>query len=177
MKKGIKYLVTGCVLAGILGWFGMIYFRQLEKTEALAMQSILINVAIVQDKYAVAHQHYADQWAAILPQVALPNGLKTTVTPVPQDPAQYLFSFGDNPNKGYRVSLQVNPKEKQGFVVALREGSWWYHYELRRNFAQDKTECLGSKMNKRFCHYFLQFTQPLEFENLISAPAPSDKKE
>ena len=164
-KIGLLICVIGLVVAG--GVLGFVYMGQLEKTEALPMQTILVNTAIAQEKYYAAHQTYTTEWKTILPQIALPTGRNTLVTAVAGKPEQYLFSFSDNPKDGYLVSLQVNADGQRGIITAVRQGSRWYHYRLERAFPEGETQCLAGKMNQKFCHDFWQATQPLEVKNLV----------
>lgn len=170
----LKGILVVAALIALAAWALLPkYFAQLEKTQALSMQAMLVNTAIAQFLYHSKTQTYADNWADLMPYVNLPASLQVSTDAVPGQPAEYFFGFGPRGEKkqdGYNVTLRVQPDGKGGVISAARTGSAHYQYDLLRAFPQGQTECVaGRRADAAFCKVFLQMTQDLELKSLTPA--------
>lgn len=163
---GILVVVTG-------GW---LYQRQVERTSALSMQAMLVNVVIAQDLYEAKHHRLSDQWNNIVGDIARPAMLDVQMQANPQQPAEYFIGFGKNAitkRNGYEVSLSVAADGQSGSVTARRVGNWLFSYQLQRVLPDGKTQCSGKGLAKLVCHDFEQSSRDLEIENLVPVSNPS----
>ncbi|MBR3632704.1 MAG: hypothetical protein IKN49_06595 [Elusimicrobiaceae bacterium] len=159
----------------VVGGYGL-YQKQIEKTSALSMQAMLVNVVIAQDLYDAKHHRFSNQWSNIVGDVARPAMLEVQMQANPQQPAEYFIGFGKNAitkRNGYEVSLSVAADGQSGTVTARRVGSWLFSYQLQRVLPDGKTQCNGKGLAKFVCHDFEQTSRDLEVENLVPVSDPS----
>ena len=175
-QSGHLILTWGILsLVGILlvlggGWM---YQRQLERTQTLSMQAMLINVVIAQDLYQAKQHRLADKWSEIVRDIDRPASLEVQMQANAQQPTEYFMGFGkkaENRHNGYDVTLSVEADGQNGMLTARRVGSWLFSYQLQRALPDGKTQCDGKGLAKLICHDFEQTSRNLEIENLIPVP-------
>lgn len=174
----LKGILAVAVLIALAAWvFLPKYFAQLEKTQALSMQAMLVNTVIAEYAYYAKNNAFTDEWTALLPYLTEPASLEITSHAVKDKPADYFFGFGPRAKRkqdGYIVTLRLQPNGQGGAVSAARTGSVRYGYTLLRAFPEGETECVAdARADSAFCQAFSQAVQELELSlNTSAAPAP-----
>ncbi len=169
LYKWVVYLVllaAGC-------WLGGKYVAQLEKTEALSMQAMLVETTIAQEQVFAKTKQYTTDWTTLLPLMTFSPVLQVETKPLPGQ-GSYFFGFGSNAaknDKGFEVHLQITADGQSGTVTATRIHSLFYSYQLIRAFPNGEiTTCTATK-GKSFCKHISQDISALELNNLAIVPA------
>lgn len=174
-QRVLRGVVAGTVLLAVVAWLGLPkYFAQMEKTEALSMQAMLIDAAIAQESLYAKQQQYTAQWAVLVPYMSQPASLQPVVIPSVSHAGECFFGFGPSAAKkqdGYQVFLSVDEDGQGGLLRAVRTGGA-AAYTLTRAFPDGTTQCTQEGKG-RFCELFSSYTEPFELKNLV--PVSSDK--
>lgn len=173
-NKGASYfgiLVVAFILA-LAAWLLLPrYFFQLEKTQSLSMQAMLVNIAIAEESYFAKHQSYTDNWQELISLVAQPATLEITSRPLDQSASDYFFGFGRkgaHHSNGFVVTLRLMPDGASGMITAARTGSVRHRYDLIRPFPEGQTDCLAENgTSTKFCDRFLEAVEIFEIKNLV----------
>ncbi len=174
-------LLTVAVLLALAAWFLFPrYWAQLEKTQSLSMQAVIIAISTAEDAYFAQHQTYSEQWADLLPYLQLPSTLQVKASPMENNPADFFFSFNNKQKKqtdGFTVTLRLLPQGQGGTITASRNGALRHRYDLIRTFPQGSTQCLAqATAAESLCQQFMEQTELLELQNLIPAPVSQEPK-
>lgn len=166
----VRGMLVVAILLVAVGWYVLPrYFGQLEKTQALAMQVMLINASITEERFYAKHKAYSAQWSEVIDSLETSPLLQLEKEPIANDPSAYFMGFGKNAVKnknGFRVILDISADKESGVVKAQRVGSWFYKYELSVPFPEGKTNCI-SKKNQAFCARFQKDISLLDVSNLV----------
>ena len=155
----ILILMGSILLAGIYGSLKL----QQEKTNALLMQTMLINIAIAQEAYYDKQKSFAAQWKQILPDIARPASTGVMWTEVPGQPDVYYMGFGKK--ELYKVYLRLT--DQQLFISANRIHAGLLHYQLQYSLPDQQTQCKGNWGMQLFCSYILKQIEQLDVKNLV----------
>ncbi len=163
-------IVVAILMAGAACLLLPKYFALLEKNASLSMQAMLVNISIAEEKYYAKHQHYTENWAYLLPSVAMPASLQ--VVSRPMENRTHFFGFGNrakHKKDGFIVSVSVDPDGQQGIVTARRTGNVRYQYTLQREFPfGDAPSCdPASRAARTLCKNFQETAAMLELKNLV----------
>ena len=177
--SGCNWLILLVVLAGGAWWALPKYFGQLERTNALSMQAMLVEATIAEEKVFFKQKKYTSQWKELVPHMQLSPTLQVEIKPLANE-SDYFFGFypkAAQQENGYRVSVQLAADKKSGVVKAQRTGSHLYAYELERSFPDGKTHCLATR-GKALCKQVEQAIEELELVNLepVSAEQANSEK-
>ncbi len=161
----ILILLFVCVGAG----FYLLICTQQEKTNALLMQTMLINTAIAQDLYYDKHGHYTSQWSDVLAHIAGPASIPVKWQPVAQQPSVQEIIFA--PRIRYRVELSAL-EQKELSISAQRIQGGLFQYQLQYRLPQQQVQCIGGNAMKYFCRYIRKQIDQLDIKNLVAVPTP-----
>ena len=164
-----KGLCVGIViLAGVLCLLLPHYVGQFEKTRAMSMQAMLINVLIAEDSYYGKQGVFTDKWQDLIKKITQPVMLEPQLQAVPNQPEKYFIGFGKDAaekQNGYIVSLSVGADKQSGRISAVRTKNWFYRYELSREFPNGDLQCKG-KWTQRFYTKLIRAVDEFELKNL-----------
>ena len=174
ISKGLSVIII--LLAAVAAFLLPRYVGQFEKTRALSMQAMLINVLIAQDAYYAKQGVFTDDWQTLLPNIEKPASLQPQLQAIAGQPQNYFIGFGQNAAKkqnGYIVSLALQEDKQSGTITATRTPNWFYAYQLRRALPVGKLECSGK--NKSFCNKIIHAVEEFELENLVPVEKEPEK--
>lgn len=151
-----------------VGWFLLMkYTAQLEKVQAMSMQSILVEATIAQEKFVAKNHQYTNSWSDLLPLLRLAPTLEIESEPLPNT-SQYFFSFSKKAlekHNGFTVTIGLLPQGQGGWLQAERTGSVLYKYTLTLPDGETTT-CTASR-GASFCKQMQKSIDELEVKNLV----------
>jgi len=165
--RGLLVVIVLLAVAG--GYFGFRFFGQLERTQALSMQLMLVNTAIAEGRFYEKEKKYTAQWGDLLPLLDKTSVMKVQFSPVPKQPDTYFMGFKEQAvrdQNGFVVQIRLQDDGESGTMTARRVGSRWYAYELTFPFPEGETLCSSSR-NRSFCIKLQKTVEALDVKNLI----------
>ena len=162
-------LVVIVLLAAAGGYFGFRFFGQLERTQALSMQVMLVNTAIAEERVYEKEKKYTVRWGDLLPLLDRTSVMPVQLSPVPKQPDTYFMGFKEQAvrdQNGFVVQIRLQDDGESGTITARRVGSRWYAYELSFPFPVGEMLCSSSR-NRSFCIKLQKTVDALDVKNLV----------